>query len=454
MKRAIVGICIAASFLLPTFSRAQSPQPYPNAVTDRGIHPKTAMLPPAFNVPFTDPDFGSRMVRATNRSTNYVLPGSYLITESSGQHNEWSADSSKFFVLGKGGQTLVLGFDPATMKVSSLPTAQPGKALLAPLQEPTFSSFDPDLLYGTSPRSMLTIVSYRFSTGEITPIIDTTKCGTRPALVGGPGVYSESVTVSADDNRFVIDEGGPAAGREIFVVAYDKALGCRWYNTVSGEIGGQWGPSGFSPHRGFTTVHAYLSKSGNYVRIMAYDAWYVWDLATMTVKACNNAFCLGYGAVGYDSYVNAAVTLDGFQIVKRPLSNLNETTELNTQLKPHNWGQNMHLSWPNADVSDSTPFCASSYMPSDEGKITKPFEGEIFCVETDGHASTIWRFAHNRAISEDDDDREGSYYYNTQPLGNISTDGRFFLFTSDWDGQLGTQSDGTPRSDVWIVKLD
>jgi hypothetical protein len=27
------------------------------------------------------------------------------------------------------------------------------------------------------------------------------------------------------------------------------------------------------------------------------------------------------------------------------------------------------------------------------------------------------------------------------------------MFTSDWDEQLGKETNGTPRSDVWIVKL-
>ena len=82
-----------------------------------------------------------------------------------------------------------------------------------------------------------------------------------------------------------------------------------------------------------------------------------------------------------------------------------------------------------------------------ETAITKPFDGEIFCIKTDGIASTIWRFAHNRAIWVDP-------YFNTQPLGNVSRNGRFFLFTSGWDGQLGVDRDGVPRSDVWIVKLE
>src|SRR5208282_5206143 len=80
---------------------AQSPPPYPNSVTDRDIRLKTAMTTPAANVPFVDPDFGSSMVRATDETTDYVHPGGYLMTEGSGQQNEWSADTSKFWVSGK-----------------------------------------------------------------------------------------------------------------------------------------------------------------------------------------------------------------------------------------------------------------------------------------------------------------------------------------------------------------
>ena len=36
----------------------------------------------------------------------------------------------------------------------------------------------------------------------------------------------------------------------------------------------------------------------------------------------------------------------------------------------------------------------------------------------------------------------------------MSGDGRFFMFTSSWDGQLGTEKNGTPRSDVFIGRLD
>ena len=47
-----------------------------------------------------------------------------------------------------------------------------------------------------------------------------------------------------------------------------------------------------------------------------------------------------------------------------------------------------------------------------------------------------------------------SAYFNTQPLGNISYDGHYYLFTTDWDNLLGIEADGNPRSDVFIVHME
>jgi hypothetical protein len=91
--------------------------------------------------------------------------------------------------------------------------------------------------------------------------------------------------------------------------------------------------------------------------------------------------------------------------------------------------------------------CASLYNYDGDTTISRAWDDEIVCIETDGFRSTVWRFAHHRAYMRDK-------FFNTQPLGNVSKDGRFFLFTSSWDGELGLGPDGTPRSDMWIVKLN
>lgn len=436
---------------------AQSSDPYPNAVTDRLIHLETPMAPPPVNVVFNDPDFGSPMVRATDATTNFVHPGTYLRTAASGEANEWSLDASKFYVVGSGGAELAFGFNPSTMTVSSLPGAKPGQGLLLPLRTGSaFSFVDHDFIYGTTNRTPLTITGYRFSTATSAPVIDTTTCGTQPPLVQGKGhavVSDDDITLSVDDNRIVISEGGRQSGGHMFVIVYDKKLGCRWYNTQTGQIGGQWGATGSaSVQNSYLIRHTSVSGSGRYVRIQVnYFGFYVWDLETLNVVPCQGhtgMLCSGYGTMGNNSYVNAAGKVDQMNIVLRPLDNLSDYRQLVYPLPPpHHFGQEKHFVWTNGYFDDTLPVCGSTYNYEGDTEIDAPYDGEIFCVETDGQASTVWRFAHNRAVWV-------SPFFNTRPLGNMTPDGRYFLFTSGWDGQLGNDSSGKPRSDVWIVNLD
>jgi len=454
-RNTLLTVCMLLTiFVLVERASAQGRQPYPHAITDRLVHEETPMSPPPRNVVFTDPDFGSSMVRATDATTNFKLPGTFLRTEGSGEENEWSANTKKFYVLGKGGQTLVFAFDPATMAISSLPKAHAGQGLLLPLRPgPTFSFVDPDLIYGTSDPDTLTIRSYRFSTGASTPVIDTRTCGVQPPLGSGPSVVSDDdVSLSLNDNRVSISEGGSQFGKHMFVVVYDKSFGCRWYNTQTGQVGGQWGATGVATvTTPYLIRHAYLSRSGNYVLISTNGVGLkIWDLATLNVSTCPGHSrldeCDGYDVVGYDSWVNGPTIEGDMQTAKRPLNNLSEISQLVTPVL-FDWGQAQHFTWSNVDVDDSAPVCGSMHSYDGDAWIEQPFAGEIFCIETDGRASTVWRFAHNRATYIPP-------FFQTQPLGSVSRDGHFFLFTSDWDAQLGTEADGTPLSDVFIVKLN
>ena len=65
---ALVSLCLIP--VVSAASWAQGVQPYPKAFTDRHVHPKTPMVPPAVNTVFQDPDFGALMVRVTDGNTN------------------------------------------------------------------------------------------------------------------------------------------------------------------------------------------------------------------------------------------------------------------------------------------------------------------------------------------------------------------------------------------------
>jgi hypothetical protein len=234
-------------------------------------------------------------------------------------------------------------------------------------------------------------------------------------------------------------------------VVYDTNLGCRWYNTQTGQIGGAWGTNGTaSVTSPYLIRHAYLSRNGKYVVILVdYGGWYVWDVSTLKVTACPirsaGLECNGYRSVGYNTMVSGPGITGDMQTIKRSLSNIGTISQLVVPVD-YNWEEVQQFTWNNVNVHDSTPVCGATHTYDGDPTITEPFAGEIFCIETDGLASIVWRFAHNRALYM-------KQYFQAQPMGNISRDGRFFLFTSTWDGLLGTQADGQPLSDVFIVKL-
>jgi len=448
------AFCLFLDIALPnTFG--QGVAPYPNAITDRVVRKETPKRAPRVNKVFRDPDFGSLMVRATDETTYSRHPNGYFRSPAVGEKNTWSADNKKFYFIGDG-NALAFAFDPSTMKISSLPGATAGQPLVLPLgPSPMFSFVDPDLAYGTSNTKPFTISEYRFSTNTATPLIDTTTCGLQPSLDTTNRLVrtNEDVSLSSNDKRVAFSEGGSEEGNHMFVVVYDKNLGCRWYNTQTGQIGGQWGVSGYATAPAFLIATARLSGDGKYVKVYSYGfGEYFWDLETLRVTPCElhtDLHCGGYSALGHSSYINPFGGIDEMNIVKRPLDNLSAISPpLVWPLpEPHEWEQSKHFAWVNGDVDDNRPVCASIYSYDGDREITREWDDEVVCIETDGMASTVWRFAHHRAYMV-------SRFFNTQPLGNISKDGRFFLFTSGWDGQLGLTPDGTPRTDMWIVKLE
>jgi hypothetical protein len=454
LRALVFLLSVLVAYLSTSLVSAQGVQPYPDAITNRLIYSETPLQPPPVSAAFRDPDLGSLMVRVTDENSDPKGKEDYFYNPPQ-DDNEWSVDDGKFYVaVGYDNASLAFAFDPATMAISSLPGAGIGGGLLIPLRPgPTFSFVDPDLMFGTALREPLVISTYRFSTGVATPLFDTSACGTQPPLIAGPDVYSSDSTVSDDDSRIDISAGGRGAGTRPFVIVYDQTLGCRWYNTQTGQIGGQWGPTGqtSTPDR-FLFNHSKISGNGQYIRISRGKEFYVWDTTSLDVEPCYQGdgppYCDGYGAVGFDTYVNEPGVLDELNTFRRPLGDLTDFTKLINPLPlPHLWGMETNFAWSNGRLNSSLPVCGTLYSPAGITEIEQPYDGEVVCIETDGVASTIWRFAHNRAVWDPE-------YFWTQPLGNISLDGRFFSFTSSWGEQLGNTGQGDPRTDVWIVHLD
>lgn len=73
--------------------------------------------------------------------------------------------------------------------------------------------------------------------------------------------------------------------------------------------------------------------------------------------------------------------------------------------------------------------------------VTLPFHGEIFQVATNGSGQVRRIAHHNSSVAT----------YGQNAFGNISRDGRFVAWTSDWGSNL---TPGSMRTDVYIAKID
>jgi len=161
--------------------------------------------------------------------------------------------------------------------------------------------------------------------------------------------------------------------------------------------------------------------------------------------------CIGHHAMGFSHVLNPSENKHPLDLLIRPLTNLQNTTRLVPNLQPTpsaRYWFDLHLSWNYFNQTDTAPVCLSTYSPANSGfpgkplDTVSPWENEILCVETDGKNSKVWRFAHTYSTAKNG-------FWST-PRGNVSQDGRFFMFTSDWENQLDGSSH---RTDVFIVEL-
>jgi hypothetical protein len=448
----IIQISSASTTITPSAASCGGPPVY-CARSDRDLVPETPMAAPEVNEVFTDPDFGSRMVRVTDADVlvNMGLSNINYVTDSSGEQNTWNTDSTRFYVIGTGGNFLLYSFDPATMQAAWEPIPGAINGAL-PVGNVTFSRTNPNIVYGEAESPDQVIAQYDISANNLTDLIATTSCV--PGLAASS--HMGDVSVSAGDQLLLTYQGGKQQDTDMFVVVYEKSLGCRWYNTRTGEIGGQWGPVGKATSGASFLMHnARISMSGDWAVLDSSTSAlkFFWQVGTLNVNACGISqapYCGGHNVGGNINFVNSSGLLDDMNIMIRPFDNLDSSAELINPLpKAVQWGFDKHLSWNDDNSTDTMPVCGSTFLEENGSRaINRAWNREIFCLRTDGIQSQVWRFGHNRSVYQAAD------FWST-PRGNVSQDGKFYMFTSTWENQLGPQP-GMPgrfREDVFIIEL-
>lgn len=413
-------------------------------LTDRLSRPKPPlpMLGPA-GFTFTDPIFRSRMLRVTDEKTT---GGSTSWRTSSASDRVWNADGTVFFVENSGAGTVLFDFDPVTMKATPRTTD-------VPLVAPTWHQTNTHLLYGRDRGERPAVASFDVETRELRIFYD--------VLLGIPAIatrgrtYLRGVAQAGGAVAFIC--GGTGQDSDDFVV---------WMSGV--------GPEKILNTRDRLGIFCHavaLDASGRYVVIGSTSADinagkapnYVWDTTTNTLMPITSSPG-GHGAIGYGVSINAANERDSQEYRYRTFTAPNTTRLIITDLPtPAQSSASSHLSWNHVKADNLQPFVVASFRFGPGYAVTdlqpwRPWDDEIVSVAMDG--KTITRHGHHRSDVRPDGLPVGDPHvgYWATPRPRTSPDGRFAIFTSNWEKTLGADPAGAGdlspwRQDVFLIEL-
>jgi hypothetical protein len=438
--------------------------------------PNIGSLVGAGNI-IVDPSFNNPISRVTDWNTEGSGGNNTSFAVDCGgsaEINFMNATDSMFYTCDNGAGMDLFKFNSATLQasrmyVSSFPSTN-GMLIGTNSSSGEWSFTQPSVLYDIETGNYLggnpIIKSYTFSSSSQPPtpqtLYDFSQDPNCVPSSAGATQWVEDVTVSADDQTFSTAfsvTGGQ--GTAVWVVAWNRTNGCRWLNTQTGEVGGNWGPAGAVNLSDRFYIHnARLSKDGNWVKVGFQSCIstctlgiqnYLWQIDTNTLTVCTTANnCLGHTALGYKHMVNSPTTPNQQSQMIQPLSNITQQTQLWTIGPPSHIPWDNHQSWSNANSTDNNPFLSSS---STGGPIVDAWDNEIDGFSTDS-SGAVYRFAHTFSSGL------SSFFSSANAIGSVSADGKYFAWSSDWEGTLDSTSGGAAcnlvsncRSDVFIVEL-
>ena len=448
------------------------PPTYPCSRTDLQLAPLPSTLPNMGNLTgantiITDPSFGNRIVRITdantNPATNFQNRTFVTATSGSADENLWNIDSTLFLVQDTGARAYPFTFNPSTLQASRMYVSSlPATNGLTLAESGMWSRVSPNILFVASGTA---ISKYDFTdrTNAPSPELVYDFASSPNCLPAGfTKTWQSRGGVSGDDTVMAMgysNKGGQGTG--VYAVVYKVGSGCTVLNTQTGQVSGDWGAQGTISLPDRWTIHnVKLSKDGNWLVVARQGCIsssclaqpYFWQIGTTKVVSCGEGgHCSGHWTEGYSHWVNNNGTPLGNQEIRQfavPASATSLTFSFPSGLTGN---LDQHQSWNNVDAADSVPFASTTWSP------TTPFPAawynEIIAVAADG-SGTTWRFAHSFITTQ-------SQNFSTQyGIGSVSQDGRFFIFSSDWMGSLGSEQGartctvGTNcRGDVFVVEM-
>jgi hypothetical protein len=304
--------------------------------------------------------------------------------------------------------------------------------------------------------------------GKVSVLIDLSTCAGSLAGVGY-GTYVDDVNVSSDDQTFAV-MGSTTAGQgstgAVWVVVWNRTNGCRVWNTATGAVTGAMGALAYPTGSINITDRFYLhnvrlSKNGHVIKVTQNTCTaspggctvntntYIWDITGLTVNRIINDGTLGCGhnTIGQVETMNLC---GGFQF--RPFSSNDASgTDVLSGNYPPNFTEDGHAGFGNGNAADTLPVVWSLY----NGQFTpvQAWDNEVIGVRLDG-SGVAYRFAHTYATGLAVD--FGAQF----GIGAVSADGKYWIWSTDWDGMLGTTAPSNSctigsncRDDVFLAVL-
>jgi hypothetical protein len=378
--------------------------------TDRAIYQEKVPppLPPAGGT-FTDPTFGTEIMRVTDENT----------AEDGGTYYSYwptfNCNNTRLLArTRRDGYASVYEFDPIQFRLGSRREIPRAPAGYLGVEGAIWSGDNPDVLYGLiglaiyvyhpSSQSFTRVADFsnRFPSGDFLWQLSMSRhdevfafSRRRPNGKGGSDYVGYSV-YRRSDNSLVLDQS--IVNNDLDEVQIDKSG--RWL-VVKGET---------KTTKGFSIRD--LQDNDSRTQLGAGPTDYApghSDNGTSFIS-------------GYNNYLN---TLD-----RRDFSNPRRTIkELSLG---QDWSEAMHISQL---ADDESWLLVSFYVVAPDKTPPGPFHNEIMLVKTDGSEAVI-RLLHHHSVYKE--------YWDT-PRANITRDGRFVAFTSNWGGG--------PHRDLFVARI-
>jgi hypothetical protein len=400
-----IAVVAAAMAVAPAAALAE--------LTDKNVHlPPAPPTLPAAGQTFVDPTFGSTILRLTGPAdgNDNINVYSYWPT--------FNRSSTRLFIGTNGGGTLY-DFNPTTMQASNKrnlfgKNAPDGSV---PRWDDSFwSGSDPNILYG---HSNLKLWAYNVNTTNYTLIKDFSS--------ELPAGHLFQMYKSADDQVFTFTKQNEN---------YTHTGNFAWRRDVNQIV--------YSVNDPANTNELQVDKSGRYVMVSHNGQGEnviqttIRDLQTNTSTPLEDDgpdWAPGHGDLGH-----------GFSVAA---DNWNNRLTGRSLADPHNpytvinwsdWSQGDHTSM---QADDQTWALTSMfYLNPSNHPSTGLFRDEILLVKTDG-SQQVRRLAHHQ--SDVDGEPNNNEVYWSMPKANISFDGKYVAFTSNW-GDIN-------RRDVFILRV-